>query len=354
MRTSILLTLVACAALAAPPPAAASGPVGSSEILTPIPADPGYPEGVAVFGTRVYVTGPAAFGTAGAPASRVWVYSALLGQLVDEIPLVGEDLTQEHAAAGIAVDLFGRLYVLSTQLGVVRINPYGATSQEIYAPALPDLPMCAAAPPPCSPTPFDAPPLANDIAFDHLGRAYITDSLQATVWRVPYGGGAPQIWLQDPRFIGELGANGIRLSPDGGSLYIGVTGIPNPGAIYRVPIMASPTPADVELFHQFATPDPDGLAFGRSGRLYVTMAFSNEVAVLLPDGTEEQRFTGPMAGPDGPIAWDNPAVLAFSWFTRRVFIANHALLSGNPDSFNLFALNVGERGALPALPLILP
>lgn len=214
--------------------------------------------------------------------------------------------------------------------------------------------MCAAAAPPCSPTPFDAPPLANDIAFDRLGRAYITDSLQATVWRVPYGGGAPEIWLQDARFIGELGANGIRLAPNGKALYIAVTGSPNPGAIYRVPVKDAPTAADTELFHQFAMPGPDGLAFGQSGRLYVTLAFTNAIAVLTPDGAQEAQLTGPMAGPDGPIAWDNPAVLAFSWFTRQVFVANHALLSGDPASFNLFAVRLGERGALPALPLILP
>jgi sugar lactone lactonase YvrE len=236
----------------------------------------------------------------------------------------------------------------------VRVNPYGDTHQDIDAPAFPDLPMCGAAPPPCSPTPFDAPALPNDIAFDHLGRAYVSDALQATVWRIPYGGGAPEIWLQDPRFIGEFGANGVRIAPDGRSLYIAVTGNPNPGAIYRVPLVAAPTAADVELFHQFDVPGPDGLAFGRSGRLYVTLAFTHAIAVLRPDGTEERRLTGPMAGPDGPIPWDNPAVLAFSWFTRRVFVANHALLSADPNHFNLFAVEVGERGVLPALPLILP
>jgi len=349
LRLSLLCGL---ALVLAAPPASAGDPVGSSRRLAPISADPGFPEGVAVYGPRVYVAGPATFASAGLAASRVWVYDLFAGTVIEEIPLEGEDLSADHAASGLAVDAFGRVYVLTTQLGVVRVTPYGATSQEVYAPPLPDLPPCLTDPAPCSPAPFDAPPLPNDIVFDHQGRAYVTDSLQATVWRVPYGGGPAEIWLQDPRFIAELGTNGVALSPDGDSLYVGVTGGPGPGAIYQVPLVESPTPADVTLFHAYDTADPDGMAFGVSGRLYVTLAFSNALSVLRPDGTEEQRFVGPMASEEGPIPWDNPAVLAFDWLRRRVYVTNHALLSGDPSSFNLFEIRVGERGVLPALPLI--
>jgi hypothetical protein len=49
---------------------------------------------------------------------------------------------------------------------------------------------------PCSPTVLDLPPLPNDIAFAPNGDAYVTDSMQATIWRVPKGGGAPKVWYQ--------------------------------------------------------------------------------------------------------------------------------------------------------------
>lgn len=350
----VSLLALALALSGAPSALASPPPVGSSRVLTPIAADPGYPEGVVVYGTRAYVAGAAAFVTAGAAPSTITVYDLLLRQVVAEIPLVGEDIYAEHAAAGIAADLFGRVYVLSTQLGVVRVNPYGSNQQDIYAPPLPDLPPCIAAPAPCSPAPFDAPALPNDIVFDYQGRAYVTDSLQATVWRIPCGGGEPEPWLQDPRFVASFGTNGLALSPDGEQLYIGVTGDPQPGAIYRVPIMEAPTPSDVTLFHTYETPDPDGMAFGKSGKLYVTLAYSNALSVLNPDGTEAARFGGPMSGPDGPVPWDNPAVLAFNWFAPEVVVTNHSLLAGDPSHFNLFAVSVGERGVLPAMPLILP
>ena len=56
---------------------------------------------------------------------------------------------------------------------------------------------------------------------------------------------------------------------------------------------------------------PDGMAFGRSGRLYITLAFSNQIAVFDEEGTEVNRFSGPIyAGFDDPIPYDGPAVLA--------------------------------------------
>ncbi|MCA9517537.1 MAG: SMP-30/gluconolactonase/LRE family protein [Myxococcales bacterium] len=357
MSSRLSALFVAASALAlAPLPALAHGGGGgsTSQLAASIPGNPGYPEGVFFYGTRAYVTGPAAFVTAGSAASRVWVYDTIFKRIVDEIPLVGEDLAAEHAASGLAADVFGRLYILSTQLGVVRVTPYGRNRQEIYAPPLPDLPPCITSPAPCSPAPFDAPPLPNDIVFDRLGRAYVTDSLQATVFRIPYGGGTPEIWLQDPRFIASFGTNGLALSPDGRTLYVGVTGDPQPGAIYSVPIMDHPTPADVTLFHQYEYPDPDGMAFGASGKLYVTLAYSNAISVLRPDGTEERRITGPMDSPGGPIPWDNPAVLSFNWWAPEVFVTNHALLSSDPAHFSVFTVQVGDRASVPALPLILP
>ncbi|MFO7631350.1 MAG: hypothetical protein R6W76_02365 [Caldilinea sp.] len=115
----------------------------------------------------------------------------------------------------------GRLYALSTQLGLIRFTRQGqGYVQESYGDPVPDLPTCAAAPAgPCASTMFDMPPIPNDVAFDSQGNAYVTDSLQATIWRYPAGGGAAQIWFQDSALEGggffPFGTNGLRINRQG-------------------------------------------------------------------------------------------------------------------------------------------
>ena len=210
--------------------AAASPPaVGDGSVLAPIAAQAhycagqpgcngGFPEGVAVVDDRVYVAGPATFGTAGKGPSVVTVLRRSNGQLITEIPIAGEQLAFEHALSGIAVDAAGDVFVVSTQLGVIRIHRHGNRYQQsAYAPPLPDLPACApGGPQPCAPTPIDLPPLSNELAFDAAGNLYVTDSLQATIFRIPAGGGAIAPWFSSPLLAGNLGAplpfgaNGLR------------------------------------------------------------------------------------------------------------------------------------------------
>ncbi len=179
--------------------------VGDGSVLATIPQEAaycagqpgcngGYPEGVAIVDNRVYVTGPATFGTAGKGPSLVTVIQRSTGRRLAEIPIVGENTAVEHALSGIAPDHKGNVYVLSTQLGVVRIARHGHSyTQTSYATAMPDLPICTAGgASPCSPTPVDLPPLANEMTFDDDGWLYVTDSLQATIFRVPPGAAPPK------------------------------------------------------------------------------------------------------------------------------------------------------------------
>lgn len=345
---------------AAPLTAQARPAVGSGEVLASIPAQAafcadepgcngGFPEGVVIDGSRVYVAGPATFGTAGKGPSVVTVLHRANGNPITEIPIVGEATEFEHALSGITADGEGGIYALSTQLGVVRIKRHGHTyTQSIYAGPLPDLPACGAGvAAPCSPTFIDLPPISNELTFDEAGNLYITDSLQATLFRVPAGGGAPQVWFQSPLLAGNLGAplpfgaNGVKISPERDALFVTVTFDPfdaSLGHVYRIPLAA---PQDMTLFHTFTGGVvPDSLAFAESGRLYVSLAGSQQIAVLDTDGTELSRISGP-AGSD--IPFDGPATMAFDSAKKSLLVANHAIF-GDPSDFAILRVYVGEEG----------
>jgi hypothetical protein len=148
-----------------------------------LPAAPGFPEGVAVHGNRVFVSGPARFGTAGTGPSALQVFDRNSGALITTVDVTGEDLSQEHALSNIALDSEGRIYALSTQLGLIRFTKQGQNGylQEAYGDPLPLL--------------FGPPPLPNDLVFDPAGYAYVSDSLQGAIFRYAPGGGAPQVWF---------------------------------------------------------------------------------------------------------------------------------------------------------------
>lgn len=362
-RSSLLLgALVAVAGSSAS--SAAAPAIGDGSVLAPIaPAahacagqpgcNGGFPEGVAVVGDRVYVAGPATFGTAGKGPSVVTVLNRANGALISEILIAGEQLGFEHALSGIAVDAAGDVFVVSTQLGVIRLHRHGhGYQQSAYAPPLPDLPACApGGATPCTPTLVDLPPLSNELAFDAAGKLYVTDSLQATIFRVPAGGGAIAPWFASPLLAGNLaaplpfGANGIKLSPDGAHLYVVETfdpADPSVGHVYRVPVVDAPPPTSLEHVATFGGGViPDSLAFGASGTIYVTLAGANQIAVLEPDGAERGRITGPAGS---PIPFDNPATMAFDDARQSLLVTNHAIF-GDPAHFAVLRVFVGERGA---------
>src|SRR5262245_48629727 len=168
-RALIALMLPFAAATAALATPQQGRSVGDTDVLATIPATPGSPEGVAMNGHKVYVSAAARFGTAGNNLpSTIYVFDVRDGASLGSIAIVGEDLSQEHALSGMAFDSGGVLYVLSTQIGVIRIDPAHPAQQTVYATPLPDLPECGHQPPlppntPCTPTPVDGPPLPNDI-----------------------------------------------------------------------------------------------------------------------------------------------------------------------------------------------
>lgn len=314
-----------------------------------VPAAPGFPEGVVVHGNRIFVSGPARFGTAGTGPSAIHVYDRNTAEWVQSIEVTGEDLSQEHALSNVAVDADGRIYALSTQLGLIRFQKQGHEYvQQSYGDPLPDLPCTDQTNAVCPPPGVVIPPIPNDLVFDAEGNAYVTDSLQQTIFRYAPGGGAPSVWFQSPQFEGSgffpFGLNGIRLDPMRQYLYFAVSTTANPtvGKIYRLPLVESPNSSDLEQFHTYASSElPDQLAFGASGKLYVSLALSNQISVLNEDGTESMRIS---SLPGDAIALDNPAGIAFDSASKSLLIVNHALLSGNPAHFAVLKLYAGDPG----------
>ena len=353
-----LLTLVIIFTLSTQPVAAVEvdRAFGDVQILATVPFPPGFPEGIAVNGDKVYVAGPASFDTAGTPASKVLLYDLKTGELRRTYEIQGELTQFPHANACIAFDYEARLYVVNLQLGIVRLD-LGSGDQEIYAPPLPNLLPCSQTQPsPCSPTAVDAPPLPNDIAFDSNGNLYLTDSFQATIWRIPSGGGQPQIWFQDSRLDTPFGANGLRLSPDQTKIYFAVTaegvgpfGNFLGGKIYTLPLVASPGAADLQTFHQYNGEAPDGIAFGKSGNLYVALAapFNSGVSILAPNSAEVTRLTNPVGSPIFP--YDSPANVAFGK-QGSILLTNHAFATMIPSNFTVLDVFVNDKES----PLVRP
>jgi len=333
---------------------------GDVSVLAQVPA-PGFPEGIVVKGDRAYVAGPASLGTAvNNQASRVWEFDTNNGALTRTFLTQGEQVFgAEHANSCLAFDGLGKLVVLNTQIGPYRLDPLTGV-QEPYSPPIPDLNLCPPGAGPqdaCTPTTGVTPPLPNDLAFDEAGNLYITDSMQAAIFRIPAGGGPAQMWFQDFRLFGPyIGVNGLRVSPDRTKVFFTVTNdLLGIGRIYTLPLVDAPTAADLKVFHNFLLAEgPDGIAFGKSGKLYVTTALPGQsgITVLNPDGTQAARIKNPLLSPTKPF--DSPANLAFDG-KGNVLVTNHAFATGLllPKQFQILKVFVNDT-ASPLIEPVLP
>jgi sugar lactone lactonase YvrE len=338
--TALCSILLGALALLVPPSGVAGNPrpIGDSNVFTQLPALPGYPEGIAVHKGLVYVSGPAAFGVPGNfIPSQIFAYDLKTGALAKTITMQNQP-GPLNAISCIAFGEDDHLYVVDEGLGIVKID-VKTGQQSVYA--APFYPVYASAfnPP--------APLLPNDLAFDKQGYLYVTDSFQATIWRVPPGGGAPQVWFQSAAIDGPFGPNGVRVDKKSDKLYFTVTfdGV-GAGYVYTLPLVDHPLLTDLTLFHKYTLADtgsgPDGIAFGKSGNLYVALAGTSKISVLDANGSELTKFTGPAQNPanpgNNPLPWANPANIAFNDKTQSLLVTNHASLTGLPDPSPLFAI----------------
>lgn len=327
---------------------------------SPQPTGRTYPEGVAVVKDIVAVSGPATFGTAGnGSPSQLTLFDRESGELLAEIPVVGEDLAYEHALSELAAHK-GRVFAPSTQLGLLAWDlkrDGAAAAQESVS-----TPFCSVTFGfPCV-TPTDLcpadlrpglPPLPNGVTVGKDGVAYITDSLQGVVWRVDTKAApaAPEPVVCSPLLQGAgsegltmFGANGVAVVEE--DLYVGVTfAAPDASgvfssAVYRVSLAES---AEPELVYSFGglevapgvviPPIADGLRYNEdTGTLFVVLGGQNAVAELDiggPVASEIARYTRTEA--DHPFM--NPSTIAFGE-DGEAYVTNHAImccLEGDPN-----------------------
>ena len=275
-----------------------------------VPA-PGSPWGVAIDGDTVFVSTAAVMDH---PTEdwRIFAFGRLTGKEAKTRTVTVPRLRAVSAMGlgGAAFDASGRLYVIDMNGRVLRVDLRKKRS-EVYAtvPLLTSVDWIVTMP--------------FDLTFDRSGNLYIADGGTPVVWRVPPGpaGRDAELWFQDLALQGQPGWSGLHsmaLAPDGRHLYLGMCQNKDPAStsrsiIYRLPV-EDPTAGDLEEFATYTGaplgPCPNGLAFGRSGNLYVALTETSEIQVIRRDGKLVQR-----------IAAESPTGLALDR-TGNLFISS--------------------------------
>ena len=310
---------------------------------------PGQPEGIAVSDDGTVYVGTNVVATSSRPEpSKIFAFDST-GVLVEEYTVPGVE-----GLLGMAFDGDGRLYVVDpTPPRVFRLDPETGAQSDYTA--FHDVLPCSqgGAPGDCSDTQGDDVPLPNYLVFAEDGTMYVTDTRQALIWRVPRGGGEPEVWFTDGCLEGTFGPNGIQFEADGETLLFAMTGTqqggcdaaPANGALYQLRVLPDGSPDDhLSLFWESQPADgPDGFSIAASGNVYVALAGTNQIAVLSPTGAELARVPEtPVDNALLDVPLDMPASTAF--LGTSVLFTNQSLFAGHPDSWAVLDLFADEVG----------
>ena len=346
------LAALALVSAAVPPATAQDRPHLDVQVFARV-GSPGQPEAIAVApdGTVYVGTNQQQRGDSDLP-SRIFAYSPR-GELEREYVVEGQDLAEPHGIQGLALDADGILYALdrAARPRVFTLDPRTGRQRD-YA-EFRDVPPCPASGPngDCSDTVGDMGSGPNFPAFAPDGTLYVTDIDQALIWRVPKGGGRPEVFFTDGRLESVFGPNGIQMMGDGRTLMFAVTsqnpsaGNPTLGRLWKLPIGPEGQPGELEPFWESQPVDgPDGFAIAQSGNVYVALAGASKLVQVSPAGEEVARI--PEQQTDPPF--DGPASVAFAG--RSVLVTNQSYPAGDPSHWVVFDVFTGE----PGLPLFRP
>jgi sugar lactone lactonase YvrE len=178
--------------------------------------------------------------------------------------------------------------------------------------------------------------LANDVAVDADGNAYVTDSLSPLIYKVTPDGQA-SVLLEDQRLTGEgIGLNGIEYLP-GGDLLVSLA---SARTLYRVPLDAPERLTEVRLSEPMAA---DGLLLLPDGAVVTPAPFHPAVLELRSDdGWASARVT--RRHPTTPGATTTTAALR----DGAAYALNaHFAEMGGPQpvgTFEIFRVDLGVDG----------
>lgn len=357
MRRRILSCLVALSAVAAltglVPTAAGAGderPRGDTDLFARVP-DPGYPAFVHAHPNGRVYAGTYTDPKGDATPSRVLEWTGD-GTLLRSWTVPGQRLDRPHGVQVATSDARGRLVLLEKSRPRALVLDLRTGQFTRYA-TFRDLPTCGPeGGPGCSPNVMDKDAIPNFAAWGPRGELYVTDYGQAVIWRVPPGGGRPQVWLADRRLDGaEFGTTGMLLTPGRGALLVaqqssGGFGEANPttGKLYRIPIREGRPGRMRTVWESRPGELPDGFGIGRSGNVYMSTAgLSAQIVVIGPDGAEVERFPeAPLTGDNGSeVPFDTPSSATFRG--TSILVANQSYLGG--ENHAILDVAVGEQGA---------
>mmetsp|Transcript_18928 Transcript_18928/g.31051 ORF Transcript_18928/g.31051 Transcript_18928/m.31051 type:complete len:385 (-) Transcript_18928:479-1633(-) len=326
-----------------------------SSVLLRVNEPAGWTEGVAVdqSANRLYVSGQAQFGIPLAPYMNV--YKLDTGALIKHVSITVPPGLPFYAASCLALTK-NSVFVVVQFVGIVKIDKV-TFSQSVYAPPPPKVYTSIYPPPPV----LDY--LLNDLVFDANGNLYVTDSVQATIFRVKKGTNQMKAWFTDVRLDGIfIGANGLRISPLGDRIFVTVSVVPtangNPvGKVYSLPLKEKPGAADLTTVYTYTNTFPDGIAFGLGKRLYVAASGTNQISVLaFNSGTfagpayEHKRISGPATirpslrptfGGASKLNFTSPANIAFNSKRGTLLFTNR----GDSAVSAVIEVSVNDRGA---------
>jgi len=338
-------------AAALPQAAAAQQPYGVS-LFTRVP-DPGQPEGIAVAddGTVYVGTNNAGDGERmPRQPSKIFAYGPN-GAVKRDFVVNGQDTSNNlYGVYGLITDHGGNVYFADrVPPRIVKLDPKTGVQTEFAR--FPDLKPCGQSPAgtPCSRTTGDQAPFPNGLAWGPANSLYVTDGLQAAIWRILPGGGEPTLVRSDPLLEAPVaGPNGIFVDPDGKTMTFAQSNFPpgpTPetanGRIYRLPLSGE---GDLKLVWEGRPFDvPDGIALAKSGNIWVALAGPDQVGVIDPSGREVVRVPGsPAENQAQEVPFDKPASVAF--LGTKALVTNQSLFNRDPDHWAVLAVEAGEPG----------
>jgi hypothetical protein len=216
---------------------------------------------------------------------------AAKSELFATLPPRDGNVIRQSAGSSIRFDRDGRMYVADFNNHKIFVFEPGQNVPKIYFES----------------TKFNQP---NDLTVAADGTIYASDPhfkqpVGGQVWRITRGAdGTVRGEIMTTTTDRKLGrTNGIDLSPDETTLYVGESEKPELWA-YRLEGTRLAAPRPVKIFTDF---NIDGLRTDIDGRIFVARLSKGTVAMLRPDGTIEREICtlgkGPnnlaFGGPDG-------------------------------------------------------